>query len=186
MGLGLSDEHTVPRGGDAALAEVRAVLERARERLLREDVPTEVLGRYEPPTKRLGLFPVAERIAPIGRVWRIGVLLLTPEGALHAVGHQTRAKRLERVGYVAESARRRDELRDAAARGGITAGTSVDFDTLPLPLDRPDVFGTGPLALRDGAAVVRWAPHAPLADAVAIDDYVDERVDLLVDAARRR
>lgn len=187
MGWRLSARPGTDGAGDAAavLRDVRAVLARAVQRLSAADAPTEVLGRRVAPTKRFGLFPVAERIVPIGRAWRLGVLLLTSDGLLHGVGEQTRAKRLERVGYVAESARRRDELRDAAARGGVPVGQSVDFDTVELPLDGPGPFGVGPMELRDGAAVVRWAPGTPLQAAVPLNDYVSERVDLLVEATRR-
>jgi hypothetical protein len=198
---------TISPADAAAIERVRAALADAAARLAAADARTEARARYQPAHRTLGV-PRAERLIPAGRVWRLGVLLLgadadesTAERAptLYATGALTRPHEPGRSTYIAASAERRRELRVAAYRGHFAPGESVNFNAPPIALDEslvevpgalplgasrregpsPSVAASGPLLVRDGAALVRWSPTAP--DALAdFESYLADRVALLV------
>lgn len=116
------------------------------------------------------------RIVRIGEAWHLGVLLLTDTHAL-ATAEVLRAADPGRRGYTAESARERAERRALALRGGFGEGEVVHVGWTVIDVDAVDAGEeSGPLAMRDGLASVRWS-HAggwmPLAA------YLRERVGLL-------
>src|SRR5690606_22948033 len=94
-------------------ADLQALFAGARERL--RDAPQEALGVRAPRGRILRRAP---RIVPAGSAWRLGVLLLVPDGEVLAVGEVLRAAPEVRRGYTAESARVRAATRAAAVRGG--------------------------------------------------------------------
>jgi hypothetical protein len=185
---------------EAAIAGIRRALTDAAARLTAAGARTEALAEYVPAGRTL-LVPRAERLRPLGMVWRLGVLLLMPAGAadaqrslpsgtaaasrvaggpsaLFATGSITRAHEPGRATFIAASAERRRQLRVAAFRGHYPPGTSVNFDATPISLDAGLVGASGPLTVHDGAAYVRWAPSNP--DALTgFDAYLAERVELL-------
>ncbi len=188
----------------AAIEHVRAAFADAAFRLAASGARTEALAEYVPPGRIL-LLPRAERLRPIGRVWRLGVLLLAADegavpdrrdgrsrsaagvtGPLHhppavfATGSVTRSREPGRPTYQAASAERRRQLGVAAFRGRFPAGTTVDYDARPIALDASLVAASGPLTVRDGAAWVRWADSDPGALA-PFDGYLADRVALLID-----
>lgn len=188
------ERNVVSPEDEAAIDRVRRALADAAARLAAAGARAEALAEYVPAGRTL-LVPRAERLRPLGRVWRLGVLLLlaSPENAkqaeraeradsppvLFATGSLTRAGEPGRPTYVAASSERRRQLRVAAYRGHFAPGTSVNFDARPIRLDAGLVGASGPLTVQHGAACVRWTPSNP--DALTpFDTYLAERVALLV------
>jgi len=121
---------------------------------------------------------------PLGEVWRLGVLLLSPDGSLYAAGAATRSAERGRAGYQSRSREERREIAAAALRGGYPVGTPVNFGAIPLPLDEAGLLALGdeaPVGVHDQAVRVRWRAGAPLAGAPTLEQYLAERVGLLVD-----
>ncbi|MFE7843788.1 glutaminase [Microbacterium sp. NPDC057407] len=137
--------------------------------------PREGLGVLVEPRRFLGMGR-APRIVPRGNAWHLGVLLLTDDGVL-ATGDVLRARGEARRGYTAESQRRRADLAAAARRGGFEEGATVHLDWQVLDLDAVERGeASGPLALVDGVASVRWSAAGGL---MPLDRYLDERIELL-------
>lgn len=180
-----------------ALQRAAAALDAARVELAAAGAGTEVLARWIRRRRALGLLGSETALRPVGRAWRLGVLLLPvepdgPAGVLAAGGTTTRAVDDGPRGYTAESARERGELRIAARRGGAPEGSTVALDWVRVPFDdglgplgaaQPDGPPLGPVLLRDGELLVRWAgagaPPAPF------DGYLRERLSLALEAAAR-
>ena len=119
------------------------------------------------------------RMAPVGRVWRLGVVLLDDAGTAWATGRVVRSERPSRKSVTAEAVAEQRAYRAAAAKGGIAEGETVNFDASPIDLDEfARVGASGPLVLLDDQVLVRWSPTQP--DALApLERYLAERVDLL-------
>ena len=172
--------------GDAqAVAEARALLARTAAELAAGGARDEALARFVPGRRVLG---IAGRpsMKPLGRVWRLGVLLLGNDGSLLATGSITRAIEPGHPGHVAVSAEQRRAVRAAAHRGPFAEGETVNYDAEPIPLEAdglPD--GTGPVFLRDGQLLVRWSASADDSAAAPFERYVAERADLLMHPPER-
>jgi hypothetical protein len=170
---------------DHAVAEARALLERTAGRLAAGGARDEALARFVPGRRVLG-FPARPAMKPLGRVWRLGVLLLAPDGTPYATGAITRAIEPGHPGHVAVSAEQRREMRAAAHRGPFAEGETVDYDAAPIDLT-PDALRatTGPLFLRGGRLLVRWSASAPDDAAAPFERYLAERADLLLHPPER-
>lgn len=138
----------------------------------------ETLADYVAERRTLGI-PRAARMVPLGRVWRLGVLLLTADGRLFATGRAVRAERPARRSTPAAAIAEQRALRAAAVKGGIAEGETVNFGAVPI--DAAELARTGasgPLVLVGDVVFVRWSPAQP--DALtALDRYLGERVELL-------
>lgn len=166
---------------------MRAALAGAAARLTAAKARDELLAELI--TDRRTLFIRREPVLrPIGRVWRLGVLLLQVPAApadgdalrLYATGNLIRATTPGRTQYISASAETRRAYRAAAERGHIPTGETVDFDAVPIALDAESLAAsTGPLLLREGRVLVRWSASTTDADARDFHAYLDERVDLL-------
>lgn len=149
-------------------ASTAALLSAARRALA--GVPTEGLGE-EKKTRFRG-----HRIVRVGQAWHVGVLLLTDD-AVYATAEVLRAADPGRRGYTAESARERAMRRELALRGGFAAGEVVHVGWSPIDVAEVDAGGTsGPLAQRDGTAVVQWSTAGGF---MPLEAYLRERVQLL-------
>jgi len=154
-------------------ADLQALFAGARERL--RDAPQEALGVRAPRGRILRRAP---RIVPAGSAWRLGVLLLVPDGEVLAVGEVLRAAPEVRRGYTAESARVRAATRAAAVRGGFRPGETVHVGWERLDLDALGRgAAAGPLRLVDGTPMIRWSSAGAL---TTLDDYLRDRVALLI------
>jgi hypothetical protein len=116
-----------------------------------------------------------------GRVWRLGVLLLSHDQAMYATGTITRATDTGRPTYQSASVEERREYRATAVRSGLPMGETVNFDAPPIELDAAALGQTdGPLFLRDDLPLVRWSHTSGDASAMPLEDYLRDRVELLV------
>lgn len=171
-------------GPDAAAA--REAVDRVRE-LIADAVTAlraggardEALADFVPERRVLGL-PRAARMTPLGRVWRLGVLLLDADDHISATGRVVRAERPARRSIPANAIAEQRAYRAAAAKGGIHEGDTVNFDARPVDLDELAREGaSGPLVLDGGAVFVRWSPSQPEALS-PLERYLADRVELLV------
>lgn len=162
---------------EQAVAAVREAAADAVPRLTAAGAREEALAVYVARRRRLGI-PREPVLRPVGRVWRLGVLLLDAEGGLHATGRLVRATPPGRTQYVSVSAETRRAYRAAAERGHFTAGETVNFDAAPIELTVDALrASTGPLLLRDGRVQVLWS--ATSSGTVDAQAYLAERVELL-------
>lgn len=162
------------------MAGVRAAVAAAALALRESGARDEALAEFVP-RRRAMLITREPVLRPIGRVWRLGVLLLDADGALRATGQLVRATPPGRTQYISLSAETRRAFRAAAERGHITPGDTVNFDAAPVDLSVEALrAGSGPLLLVDGRVRVRWNASASTADAIDVADYLRDRVDLLL------
>lgn len=167
--------------GDRVIAGVRESLDRARARLLAAKARDEALAEFVP-ARRVMLITREPTMVPVARVWRLGVLLLGTSDGLWATGSITRSLEPGRPAYQSESAERRRAYRAAAFRGRFPRGETVNFDARPIELDEAALAGsTGPLVLDAGRALVLWNATLGRESALPLDEYLDDRVGLLVD-----
>ena len=164
---------------EEAVGRARELLAEAAARLTAAGVPDEAVAAFEPAARRFGVLRRA-RLRPLGRVWRLGVLLLAADGSVRATGAVTRAVAPGHPGHMAVSAEERREVRAAAFRGPFPAGSTVNVDAPPIELS-PDGLRDGPLLLRDGRVLVRWSLSAGDGAARDLEAYLGERVALLLD-----
>jgi len=159
---------------------IRSALADAAGRLAAAGARDEALAEFVP-ERRVMLLTRKAAMVPLGRVWRLGVLLLDADGRLYATGHITRALEPGRRAYQAQSAELRREFRGAAFRGPFARAETVNFDAVPIELDEAALRDSnGPLVLRGDEAMVRWDPSSP--DALTrLPEYLADRVRLLVD-----
>jgi hypothetical protein len=137
------------------------------------------------PERRVLGIARAPRMRPIGRVWRLGVLLLDADGGVLGTGQVVRAERPARRSITAEAVAEQRALRAAAVKGGIAEGETVNFGAHRVDFD--ELAGTGasgPLVLSDeygagGKVLVRWSPAQPDA-LIDLASYLADRVELLV------
>lgn len=160
-----------------ALARIRRALDEAVRRLADAGARDEAIAVLVPRRRTLGI-PREPVLKPIGRVWRLGVLLLGTDGTLYATGRLVRATPPGRTQYVSVSAETRRAYRAAAERGHFREGETVDFDAPVIELTADALRdGSGPLILRDGRPLVRWSASSD--QTVDFHAYLAERVDLL-------
>lgn len=169
-------------GVDATTPSIHETLAAAVTRLSSQGIRDEGLGREIPARRVLGI-PVRASIKPAGRVWRLGVLLLSHDGVLSATGDTLRASAEVRRGYTAESARARAQRRAAARRGGFTEGEPVNVGWEAIDVDAiaagtAGADGAEVVRLRDGVLQVCWNPRDRGAW-VSLAGYLDDRIRLL-------
>lgn len=166
----------------AVVDALRAELARAASTLQAASARTEALAEFVPERRVLGL-PLAARMRPLGRVWRLGVLLLEADASeprLFATGMLTRAQPPGRAGYQSRSAEVRREYRAAAQKGRFAEGETVDFDAVPIDVDALDELpASSPILVRADGVFVRWNGSADPAAVVPVSSYLAERVELL-------
>ncbi len=168
-------------GDDRIVAEIRALLDRAVSRLRDAGARDEAIAEYVP-ERRVLLIPRAAMLRSIGRVWRLGVFLLGEDGALYETGLTTRALDPGRPAYQSQSAETRREYRAAASRGRFGHGETVNFDAVPIDLDAAALrTSTGRLFVSGNRPLVRWNASAGDAEAIELEVYLADRVELLAE-----
>ncbi|WIB76681.1 hypothetical protein DEJ28_13610 [Curtobacterium sp. MCPF17_002] len=163
----------------------RSLLDDAARTLRAANVADEALGEYVEPKAVLGIRR-EPTIRSLGRVWRVGALLIgaTVEtgGQVWATGRITRVTEAGRSQFVSVSAEVRRAYRAAAAKGHFEPGDTVNHGATPIPLDESLVGADGALFVEGDIPLVRWSPAA--STAVPLEAYLADRVGLLVDPPR--
>ena len=169
-----------PDPSERAVSLLRSAAERLAAAGARDEALAEYIGR-----RRTLLITREPVMRPLGRVWRVGVLLIAPDGSAYATGATTRAVDPGRRGYTSESARDRAEERAAARRGRFADGETVNFGWRRLDLDAEALrSSTGPLVLVDDVPTVRWSVGRGGMSTTELGAYLDDRVSLLIDPPR--
>ncbi|MGW9632197.1 hypothetical protein ACWGST_15985 [Agromyces sp. NPDC055520] len=138
----------------------------------------EALAEYVPERRTLGI-PRAARMTPLGRVWRLGVLLVDAQGRLFATGRVVRAERPVRRSTPAAAIAEQRAFAVAAVKGGFAEGETVNFGAAPVdPAELARAAASGPLVVVGDDLFVRWNPAQP--DALTpLGRYLADRVELL-------
>ena len=181
-----AEPSVTPVAAREAIARAHAAIAEAAAALRAGAARDEILADFVPERRVLGL-PRAARMTPIGRVWRLGMLLIDDDdgrgdSGLWATGRVVRAERPTRRSIPAESIAEQRAYRAAAVKGGVAEGATVNFDASRVDLDELARSGaSGPLVLGDGGreVLVRWSPSQPDA-LVSLERYLADRVELLV------
>lgn len=166
--------------GADAHPETARLLAAATARLAAEGARDEVLAEYIPP-RRVLLIQRESTMRPLGRVWRVGPILLARDGAVYATGEITRAVDPLWPGYQSVSAERRRDYRGAAFRSRIADGDTVNHGAPRLALDEATLSGgTGPIFLREGQPLITWSASLGRAAAAELSGFLDDRISLLL------
>ena len=149
-----------------SLADAQAAVDEAVARLTASGARSEVLAEWRT-GRRLGPIRRPDVVVAIGRVWRLGVLLLESDGTLRRTGEVIHAQSPRFDNHQSNRAAERGELRAAIEKAGIAPGETVDIDATPV-------------TLRDVLAV-SWNGSADPGSLVPLPAYLRERVELLAD-----
>ena len=116
-------------------------------------------------------------LIPVGRAWRLGVVLLDRLGNLYATGEVTRAIEPQiAVTNRSDEAERKRELRRMAARGPFAEGETINVDFSMLDVDDAALArGEGPLSLADSGEVL---VRLPSGSDIHFEKYLADRVGL--------
>ena len=162
-----------------AAAELRELLARTVVELEAAGVHDEALAAWKRSrgVLRLG---ASDSLVPVGRAWRLGVLLLARDGSLYATGEVTRAVQPGRAAVNRSSlGEQRRAIRAIAARGNFPRGEVINHGWQQIALDDESLAaGSGPLSVRDGAVLVRF--DAPNLSVAPIERYLGDRVSILL------
>jgi len=141
--------------------------------LQRIGAPDEALGVLRL-GRGIGPLRTAPMLIPIGRAWRLGVLLVDVQGGIYATGEVTRAiEPLIAVTNRSAEAERKRELRRMAARGPFAEGDTINVDFIPLSLDEP----AEPLTREGDDLLVRL----PSGSRVPLERYLADRVAIVAE-----
>lgn len=143
----------------------------AAARLAAAGARDEALAEFVPERRAYGIRR-RPRMRPLGRVWRLGVLLLDADGAFLATGEVTRATPPGHPNFQSASGEARRAHRAAAFAGPFARGEVVNFDARPIDPEAP----AEPILVEGDRVFVRWSPAGAPAP---LDAYLEERVALL-------
>lgn len=162
----------------AALQALAAAGSAAAAELGAHAARDEALAEYVPERRTLGI-PRAARMKPLGRVWRLGVLLVDADGRLFATGRVVRAERPVRRSTPAAAIAEQRAYAAAAVKGGFSEGETVNFGAQPVdPVELEGSGASGPVVIAGDELFVRWNPAQP--DALTpLGRYLTDRVELL-------
>jgi hypothetical protein len=159
--------------------ELGVLLARTIARLEAAGIRDEALASWKHSRGVLGI-GASDSLIPVGRAWRLGVLLLGRGGALYSTGEVTRAVQPGRAA-VNRSTRgeQRRAIRAIAARGNFPRGEVINHGWAPIALDEASLAtGSGLLSVRDGAVQVRIDPDE--LGVVPLERYLGDRVSILL------
>lgn len=143
-------------------AAIAAAVDRLTAAHARDELRAEVrAGRRFGPVRR------PDVVVPLGRVWRLGVLLLDAEGRLYRTGEVIQAQPVRFDNHQSDRAAARRALRVAIQRAGIAPGETVDLGAEPV--EAADV------------REVSWDGSGDPATLVPLADYLRDRVALLAE-----
>lgn len=167
-----------PLSAEDASEAVRAVLADTVAELRSVGAKDEALGEVRVP-RGIGPFKKSPSIVPVGRAWRLGVLLLAADGALFRAGRVTRATDTGRPQGLSQNVEQRRAERQAASRGRFATGEVVNFEFEVVPTDPEALATVGTVLSVDGARVmVRWNASG---DRRELSEYLRDHLMLLRD-----
>ena len=151
------------------------LLARTVAELRDRDVPDEALATLRIP--RFG----RTKLVPVGRAWRLGVLLLDRDGNLFSTSTVTRAvEPLRGVTNRSAEADARRQLRHIAAYSKFPEGEAVNVDPVPVDVSAEALAeGSGLLLMEHGVVMVRWNAGTGIRP---LEAYLADRISLLDEA----
>ena len=160
-------------------AELGELLARTVARLEAAGIHDEALASWKHSRGVLGI-GASDSLIPVGRAWRLGVLLLGRGGALYSTGEVTRAVQPGRAAVNRSAGgEQRRAIRAIAARGNFPRGEVINHGWAPIALDEASLAtGFGLLSVRNGVVQVRIDP-AELG-VVPVERYLNDRVSILL------
>lgn len=165
----------------SASSRLRAILTEAVDTLQAAGINSEQLASLVPSRKRW-FFTQKARFEPTGKIWPLGVLLLGTDAELYSIGETTRAVAPGYPGHVSLDRERRRELTSIAHRGPFPEGTVIHFNAHHIDIQPgSELDATSPVILDNDVALVRWNPGISSADARPFEEYIQERVQLLIE-----
>ena len=164
-------DRTCDTGG---MTELAALLARAVADLERIGAADEALAVLR--DRGIGRLRGKPYLSPIGRAWRLGVVLLDRLGGLYETGEITRAIEPQiAVTNRSADAELKREYRRAAARGPFPEGETINHGFTPLDLsDAALRDGSGPLSLDGDVVLVRLLSGGR----IPLERYLADRVSL--------
>ncbi len=164
----------------AALDDARAVLNSVHAQLVTHSPPSEQLARLITPNAFLGI-QRSGRLKRLGEVWHLGIFLMDADGNLYRAGETVRAENIPHTEHNSAYKAERRQIAYAAFKAGYSPGTVVNFGATRIDLDSGSLsHATSPVFVRGRDVFVRWRSGAPDAEAVLLNVYVTERLDLLL------
>jgi hypothetical protein len=159
-------------------ADLPALLDRTIAELTRRGLHDEALGAFKP-SRGVAIFRTADAFVPVGRAWRLGVLLLSSDGRLFALGEVTRAVEPKRAAVNRSPAgEERRAYRAAASRSAFPTGEAINFNFEPIALHAASLTaGSAPLFVRDGAVQVIVDPAS--GGSADLERYLADRTAVL-------
>jgi hypothetical protein len=143
-------------------------------------VPLEELAEYVPRRPRL-LGSSRAHFRSLGKVWHLGVLLVSPDGSVYSTGASTRAVRPRHPNNQSVSAEARRHFRDTAFKGPFVEGATINYDVRPVDFSPEGLRSPfGSVFEHDGRILVRWRPGADETNSIPLADYIAEKVTLAV------
>lgn len=185
------------------LASMLKLLLDAVENLKTAGVKQVVIAKFVP-QKRFLFFKKKAHFVERGKAWHLGVLLLAENGKLFSAGESTRAVPPGYPGHTSGERERRRVYTKAAHESGFELGQVVFFDSpeivlvssgdaevegatniegatsdegaTPNPADQNTIE---PLIISDdGEILVRWNKHAATENAIPLEKYMLEQIEL--------
>lgn len=159
-------------------ANLPELLARAVSRLLAGGIHDESLAIWKRSRGVLGI-GASESLVPVGRAWRLGVLLLDRAGRLYSTGEVTRAVQPGRAAVNRSTAgEQRRAIRAIAARGNFSRGEVINHGWQEIPLDSETLSAESrPLLIREGAVFVRFGDGE--LSVAPLETYLRDRIDIL-------
>jgi hypothetical protein len=159
--------------------ELRELFAATIIRLEAAGISDESLAAWKRSRGILGL-GASDSLVPVGRAWRLGVLLLDRAGGLYSTGQVTRAVQPGRAAVNRSAAgEERRAIRAIASRGNFPRGEVINHGWEPIALDDTSLAaGSGPLSVRDGVVMVRI--DGGELGVVPLERYLDDRVSILL------
>lgn len=163
------------------LIEGRQRVDAAIARLRANGARTETLAEYVPAHRLLWVIPRKSTLRGDTRVWRLGELLLAPDGELFSTGSVVRVGEPQRARVPSRAQEVRREFRAAARRAGAGEGETVDVGATRIPWESEALRkGAHPVLLLDEELVVRWGAGA--GTLMPFGEYLEDRLEHLLDS----